>query len=334
MSDAEKPFEATPNRLERARREGDLARSQELGAVASLTCASLALFALLDALAAAARTALSGGAHAEQFSPLPYVALAACVFAAMLAGLGGAVLSAYAQAGTVSFKLPSAAWKKLAPSEGFKRMFSRDAAISGAKALLVAACVTCAVVPVVRAMLGANAASAAGLVSLGLSGARGVLIAALAVGFAFAAVDVVLERAKWRRRLRMTFDELKRDHKQSEGDPLLRSKRRQRHRSLVRASAAKLAQAAFVVVNPVHVAIALEYRPPEVAVPRVLIRAIDEGAQEIKQRARELRIPIVENVALARSLLTTADAGEYIPPAAYVAVAAIVASLVREGAIR
>jgi flagellar biosynthesis protein FlhB len=132
----------------------------------------------------------------------------------------------------------------------------------------------------------------------------------------------------------MSFDELKRDHKQSEGDPLLRGKRRQRHRSLVRGPAAKLARAAFVVANPTHVAIALEYRPPVVAVPRVLVRAIDEGAREIKRRARELRIPIIENVTLARSLLASADVGEYIPPAAYVAVAAIVASLVREGAIR
>jgi flagellar biosynthetic protein FlhB len=334
MSEAEKPFEATPNRLERARREGDVARSQELGAVAALACASLALCAALDPLAAAARAALLGAARPERFSPVPYAVLAAGVLGTMLAGLGGAALAAYIQAGRVSFKPPSLAFKKLDPGEGLKRMFSRDAALSGGKALLVAACVSCALVPVVRAMLGASPASTGGLAALGSSGVRGVLSGALAVGGAFAVLDVGLERAKWRRRLRMTFEELKRDHKQSEGDPLLRGRRRQRHRSLVRGSVAKLARAAFVIANPAHVAIALEYRPPEVAVPRVLVRAIDEGARAIKRRARELRIPVVENVALARSLLATADVGEYIPPAAYAAVAPIVAALLREGAVR
>jgi flagellar biosynthetic protein FlhB len=334
MSQADKPFEATPARLQRARREGDVPRSQELGAVASLACASLGLFAALGPLAGAARSALLDAMRPERFSPRPYAALALCVLATMLAGLGGAAVSAYAQAGAVSFKLPSLSWKKLDPREGFKRMFSRDAALSGAKALLVAACVGCALVPPVRAMLGASAASAAGFVALGLAGLRGVLCGALAVGCVFAAFDVVLERAKWRRRLRMTFDELKRDHRQSEGDPLLRGKRRQRHRALVRGSAAQLARAAFVIANPAHVAIALEYRPPEIAVPRVLVRAIDEGARAIKRRARELCIPVVENVALARSLLATTDVGEYIPPAAYAAAAAIVAALLREGALR
>ena len=87
------------------------------------------------------------------------------------------------------------------------------------------------------------------------------------------------------------------------------------------------------MTNPTHVAIALEYRPPEVAVPRVLVRAIDDGASEVKRLARELRVPIVENVPLARELLATTDVGDYIPPGAYAAVAAIVALRVREKAI-
>lgn len=334
MSKGEKPFEATPSRLQRARREGDLARSQELVAVASLACGSLALFVAFDPLGAAARDALLGAVRPAQFSPLPYVALAACTLGTMLAALAGAVLCAYAQTGSVWFKLPSPAWKKLDPSEGLKRTFSREAALSAVKALVVALCVSGALVPVVRATLGAGAFSADGLLALAVGVLRGTLGAALGVGGAFAAIDVVLERAKWRRRLRMSFDELRRDHKQSEGDPLLRGLRRQRHRSLVRGSAAKLAQATFVVANPAHVAVALEYRPPEIAVPRVLVRAIDEGAQALKRRARELHIPVVENVALARLLLATAEVGECIPPVTYAPVAAIVAALLRQGVLR
>jgi flagellar biosynthetic protein FlhB len=91
-----------------------------------------------------------------------------------------------------------------------------------------------------------------------------------------------------------------------------------------------LREAAFVICNPSHVAVALAYRPPEIAVPKVVVRAIDAGALEVKRRARALRVPIVEDVALARLLLAASDVDEYIPPRAYAAVAAIVASLLRE----
>ena len=93
-------------------------------------------------------------------------------------------------------------------------------------------------------------------------------------------------------------------------------------------------EAAFVVCNPGHVAIALAYRPPEIAVPQVLVRAIDEAALEVKRRCRTLEIPIVEEIALARSLLATAEAGKAIPVPLYAAVAAVVAALMRSGSLR
>jgi flagellar biosynthesis protein FlhB len=138
---------------------------------------------------------------------------------------------------------------------------------------------------------------------------------------------VFFERRKWMRRLRMNFDEIKREQRHSEADPHLRNRRKQAHKHLLRGSISRLRDAAFVVVNPMHIAIALEYRPPEVEVPRVIVRAIDRGAELIKQRARELSIPIVENVELARFLLETTQVGSYIPQPAYVAIAKIIASL-------
>jgi flagellar biosynthesis protein FlhB len=128
----------------------------------------------------------------------------------------------------------------------------------------------------------------------------------------------------------MSFDEIKRDMRESEGDPHLKGKRRQTQRARARGSIGRVKDAAFVITNPTHVAIALEYEPPAVPVPRVLVRAIDEGAQEVKRVARAAGVPIVENVALARALLATTDVGDFIPPDAYAAVAAIVAALVRE----
>jgi flagellar biosynthesis protein FlhB len=351
----EKRFDPTPSRLARARREGDRPRSQDAGAVAALGAGAIVLAATLGPLSAACRrafidatatatatataiaTAPAGpAAGLAAFGGGPYLVVAGCALGVASGALAGAVLVAMAQGGGLAFVMPSPRLAKLDPVAGLKRMFSRDAALAGAKALLVAGAVGLAIAAPVRetfarAQLGASAAQTASLATHALAG---VAASALAVAAAFACGDVALERAKWRRRLRMSLEELKRDRRQNDGDPLLRGRRRQAHRNLVRGAIARVAEAAFVVANPTHVAVALEYRPPDVAVPRVLVRARDAGALEVRRRANALGIPVVENVELARSLFATCGAGEYIPAAAYAAVAAIVAALLRAGTLK
>jgi flagellar biosynthesis protein FlhB len=240
------------------------------------------------------------------------------------------------QAGGPAFRFPAPSLKRLDPAAGLRRMFGRDAATGIAKALATATAVACATFPAVRDAFAANAANAGAVALVGIVG--GALVFAFAGASAtavvFAAVDLALERAKWKRRLRMSFAELKRDLKQTEGDPLQRGRRRQAHRDLVRGSIGRLKDAAFVIANPTHVAIALEYAPPAVAVPRVLIRAVDAGARAVVERARILGVPVVRNVALARALLATAEVGRPIPRDQYGAVAFVVASLARAGALK
>ncbi len=334
MSD-DKRFEATQTRLAQAKRDGDVPRSHDLCAVASLGAAGLTTFAVLGPLAGAAPLALFGATRPELFSPWPYLALGGCVLAVIGAALGAALVATYLQTQSFTFKAPVLKLEKLNVFAGLKRMVGRDAALGAAKALVVSSIVGAAIVPAVRDAFAAAGVggSPPALAALVTHAAGSALFCAAGVALAFAFGDVLVERTKWKRRLRMSFDELKRDHKASEGDPLLRGRRRQAHRALIRGSLGRVREAAFVVANPTHVAIALEYRPPEVAVPRVLVRATGGGAQEVKRLARELRVPIVENVALARSLLATTDVGDFIPPDAYGAVAAIVATLVREKAI-
>jgi flagellar biosynthesis protein FlhB len=337
----EKRFDPTPSRLARARREGDRPRSQDAGAVAALGAGAIVLAATLGPLSAACRrafidatatatataiaTAPAGpAAGLAAFGGGPYLVVAGCALGVASGALAGAVLVAMAQGGGLAFVMPSPRLAKLDPVAGLKRMFSRDAALAGAKALLVAGAVGLAIAAPVRetfarAQLGASAAQTASLATHALAG---VAASALAVAAAFACGDVALERAKWRRRLRMSLEELKRDRRQNDGDPLLRGRRRQAHRNLVRGAIGRVAEAA------------LEYRPPDVAVPRVLVRARDAGALEVRRRANALGIPVVENVELARSLFATCGAGEYIPAAAYAAVAAIVAALLRAGTLK
>lgn len=332
MAGDDKRFDATASRLARAKREGDVARSHDLSIVASLGLAGGTVFIVVWPLGAAARFALAGAVRPERYSALPYVAIGGCVLAVIATAIVASVAADYVQAGGFTLKFPAPKFGKLNPLEGLKRMFGRDALVGGGKALVVGAAVSLAAFVPVRDTFGAarGGASPEALAALVVRALQGALSGALAVAVVFAGLDVMLERQKWKRRLRMSFDELKRDHKQSEGDPLVRGRRRQQHRALIRGSIARVREAAFVVTNPTHVAIALEYRPPEVAVPRVLVRAIDDGAREVKRLARAANVPIVENVPLARELLATTDAGDYIPPGAYAAVAAIVASLLRE----
>jgi flagellar biosynthetic protein FlhB len=330
----DKQFEATSQRLARAKREGDLPRSADLNALASLASAALAASAAVPLLSSAAATALQRASRGD-LGAGPYVLLGGCGLGVCVAGLCGALLATYLQSRTFTFKFPAPNIAKLNPMAGIKKMVSRDAVLAAAKAVVVTAALVATLLPGLRDAFGASAVAASPL-ELAAQSWHTLQIAfggALVIATFFAVADVLLERTKWKRRLRMSFDEVKRDMKSSEGDPHVKGKRRQMQRALVRGSVARVKDAAFVVTNPTHIAIALAYDPPEVPVPRVLVRAVDAGAQEVKRLARELRVPIIENVPLARALLGATDVGEYIPPSAYAAVAAIVAALVREKAI-
>jgi flagellar biosynthetic protein FlhB len=324
----EKPFDPTPARLARARREGDVPRSRDVAATASFAFAGAALAATRDAIANASSAMLVSAAHGGVAFGA-YALLAGCACVVCASGIVGGVGASVVQAGSIAFRMPTLDPKKLDPVAGFKRLVGRDAAIGAVKAIVLASAVGAALWPALRDAFAAGSTYAAALAQRTFAAIALAFVAATGVAALFAAVDAIVEREKWRRRLRMSFEEIKRDHKSSEGDPHLRGRRRRAHRDLVRGSIARVADAAFVVANPTHVAIALEYAPPAVAVPRVLVRAIDAGALAVRERARALDVPIVEDVRLARALLATTDVGDPIPRDEYGAVALIVATLTR-----
>ena len=151
---------------------------------------------------------------------------------------------------------------------------------------------------------------------------------AVAVVAAFALVgvgDLVFARRSWRKRLRMTRQELKDELKQSEGDPLVKS----RLRSLAsdrarRRMIADVEKASFVILNPVHYAVALRYVRAEGGAPVVVAKGQELLALRIRERAEAKRIPTIENPALARSLYGQVEVGQMIPVEFYRAIAEIV----------
>ncbi len=327
----DKAFEPTPSRLARARREGDVPRSADAPAVAAFAGGACGLAAAVAPCAGAARAALAEAAHGA-VSAAPYAVLAACATLPALGAVVGAIAAHLLVAGGLSARTPAFELRRLNPLGGLKAMLSREAALGATKALVAGVALAAAAWPAVAATFGgaARGGSPELLASVVTAALVRIAFTALVVAASFAALDVAFARAKWRRNLRMNVDELKRDLKQEEGDPQLRGRRRKAHGALLRGSLGRIREAAFVVANPQHVAVALAYRPPEIAVPLVLIRALDESAQLVKERARALEIPIVEDVGLARSLFAQSRVDGFIPRDAYDAVARIVAALVQQ----
>jgi flagellar biosynthesis protein FlhB len=327
----EKQFEPTQNRLARAKKDGDVSRSSGITATASFGCAALGASLAMPIAYAACRGALIAAATGKGVSSCSYVALAGAALVPMLSAGTGSLAATFLQTRSIVFRLPGLKFEKLDPVQGFKRMFSRDAAMSAVKACAAATATTAAVLPEIGNTMLADGVLMHHVGSVCAS-LRTILTTSVAIGFVFGFADFISENKKRRRRLRMSFDELKRDVKQSEGDPLMRNRRKQTHRTLLRGSVSNLHKAAFVIANPSHIAIALEYHPPEVEVPRVLIRAAGNGAQLVKRRAVELDIPIIEDIPTARALFASTEAGSYIPRETFVAVAEIVAALTRRTA--
>lgn len=330
MSDSsEKPFEATPARIRKARREGDVARSNELGANVAFAAGALTLFALMPQLAAVAGNvvALTIATHSGRSSVAIVVLALAPIAASAIAGTFGSLL----QNGGLRLVSVAPKAERLNPVAGMKRMLSRETLAHSARAALAFACATAAMAPFVTWCAGAlmRAPPLAAVVTQTWASGRHALFAASAVGFGFALAEYGAARAAWLRRLRMSFEERKREIKEEEGDASARGRRRALHRALLRGGVRRLKDAAFVVVNPEHVAVALEYRPPRVCVPRVLVRAADSAAVVVRATAIQYGIPIVENVWLARALFRDGRAGEPIPHPLYVAVAEVVVALMR-----
>jgi flagellar biosynthesis protein FlhB len=334
---AQKNFDPTPARKQKAIREGNVARPSEVAGSASFACAVLAAFAVMPAIAAATAHALA--ALAMKPEPLAFpaelgTALGLSLIPACAASVG-ALAAGVLQAGGLRLSTPKLEFARLNPIAGLKRMVGGEAAVGALRAVLAFAGVTLALAPMARSVF-AQSTTLTGAAAFGafvFDAAQRACWAALAAGACFAVADYALVRRRWLRELKMTLEEIRRDQKENDGDPGARARRKTLHRTFVRGSIGRTKEASFVVVNPTHIAIAVRYAPPDVAVPEILVRAADEAAQSVKLIARRHGIPLVENVALARALYAQGEAGRTIPSPTFVAVARVIAALVREGVL-
>ncbi len=157
-----------------------------------------------------------------------------------------------------------------------------------------------------------------------------IIIEAAILMLALAIPDYIFQRIQFKKRLKMTKQEVKEERKMFEGDPMVKGRLKDRMRDIMsRNMAVNVPKADVVVTNPTHFAIAVEFDPMTMAVPTVTAKGADEMAFRIRSLAKEAGVPIVENRPLARALYAEADVGDAIPEAYYEAISKILAHVAR-----
>ncbi len=219
---------------------------------------------------------------------------------------------------------------KFNPVNGFKRMFSMQSIVN----LLLSLAKIAVIFIIAYTMIKDHVnelfilyevplyAAIAQIGTLVLDIGLRISLVLLVVGFA----DFIYHKWKYKKDLKMTKQEVKDEYKNAEGDPQIKGKQRQRMREASqRRMMQSVPQADVVITNPTHIAVAIKYDIEKAPAPIVVAKGEEYLAQKIKEIARENNVVIKENKMLARSIYTTVDVGEQIPPELYQAVAEILA---------
>lgn len=346
-SDQDKTEDPTPRRRQEAAEEGRIARSQDLTAALLLVASAMALNATAPALARAMRdvmgsglgfaaaTGLTGPAAIALVQGLGWKTLGA--LAAFLASmtLAAAAIGAAQARGTFSTKALAPKFSRINPGENYKRIVGTQGLVELGKNLLKLAVLGWVCWGGVRdawpdlVVLAQQPPRA--LLEFVREHGVGLLLRAGTTYLALGAADYGWQWFQHEKGLRMTKEEVKQEHKNQEGDPHVK----QRMRAIARQRARQqmfqeVPKADVVVVNPVHIAVALKYDPAVAPAPYVVAVGRRKVAERIKALAYDSGVPVVENVPLARALVGSVKIGMMVPAELYLAVAEVLAFVIRQ----
>ena len=225
-------------------------------------------------------------------------------------------------------------FNKLNPIEGFKNIFSKKSLVTMIKTLMKLVLVSY----IAYGFINDNITQLYKLPNIKtveiFDFTRHILISLITrialVLLVLGVLDFMFQKFDFKKNLRMTKQEVKEEYKQMEGDPHIKSQRRQKARALATSRMmADVKDATVVITNPTHIAVAIRYDQEQDDAPKVLAMGADLIAQKIKDLAREHEIPVVENIPLARLLFKKAKVGKQVPVDLYKAVAQILAIIYR-----
>lgn len=351
MANAERTEKATPKRRQEARRRGQVARSQDLSAAIGLLSVLATVSLLGPTLARRLEVVVAQGlaltAHPDAVTGSGVGAIGAWAVRAFagavapivaVAALAALVVNA-AQVGIrPSPQALKPSFSRLNPLAGLKRLVGPtglvEAAKSTAKVLVVGGLAYLAVRPRLGQLALLTGATPAQTLSAIGHETRSVALRVVPLLILLALADLIWQKRRLERSLRMTKEEVKQESRQTDIAPeVRRAIRRRQFMQARRRMLADVATADVVVVNPTHVAVALRYDVSKPA-PEVVAKGADHVAAAIRSAAEEHAVPIVRDAPLARSLYRDVELGAQIPEQFFLAVAEILAFVYRTAARR
>ncbi len=337
---------ASQRKLQKARDDGQVSRSEDLTHLAVLGAGGLAVLVLapqffehmrLDMSRQLSFDAASIKSTLTVFTRLNdavTVGLAACaVFAAIV--IAAVIVAAVASGGWVNSLTPLMPdFSRLNPLKGFGNLVSKKKIITTAKMVLIAGILfTVAgiflrngLVPIAALELQPSSSAIAHLTQW-ITGGLGLMLLVLLLA---AMVDVPLQKFLQMGEMKMSFQEVKQEGKENDGNPQMKQKIRQKMRDLAQqSSVTAVPKADFVVMNPTHFAVAIQYDEKTMSAPRVISKGADLMALKIRDIAKNHAIPVLQSPMLARALYANAELDQDIPSALYTAVAQVLAYVYR-----
>jgi flagellar biosynthetic protein FlhB len=327
-----------------ARNEGRVARSAEIGSWFSLG-AVVMLMPLLGEHAMSevsgymsfATTAMASADPAQSVSLLGrgLWTVIEAIFPVLLAAGCAAAFASYAQVGlrfapgALGFK-----WNKVSPVTGIKRVFS----VRGAWELTKMCSRLMILIGIgytvdrhlIQALLGPGTLPLQSTLSTASTSLLGLVRDIAGAALVLAIADYAFQRRQFNDSMKMTREQVRREMRETEGNPEIRRAQRRRRRRLSRMQIlAAVARADVVVVNPTHFAVGLRYDKSRDKAPRVVTKGDDEDALAIREVALEKGVPVIENPPVARSLYEACEIGDEVPAYLYQVVARLLAFLYR-----
>ncbi len=339
--DADLSEQATPYKLEQARKKGSVARSADFTAAAMMAALVLVFYGNGgEALRQAARLQqqMLSRATMLDWRSEAMAAWLGQMLVNMLAILGPlflalvvvAVLANLIQTGPVlSFHPLKPDMNRLNPAQGFKRVMSKRTLFEAGKSILKLVLLCTVAYYIVRDMIpglaGLPAQEAKGYTHTLLQLCGTLLAKMLAALIVIAALDFGFTRWEFGQRMRMSKRDIKDEHKHREGDPRIRARLRDLRKEMLKRSqsAAKVPQADVLITNPTHLAVALSYQHGVSGAPQVVAKGAGELARRMRELAGQHGIPVVQNRPLARALFREVDNEGFVPEKWYPQVARI-----------
>lgn len=344
----EKTEEPTSKKLEDARKEGQVAKSKEIGNafgilalflilkiyIGSMGTRFLELFSAVYGQIPSISTLYSGNLPIAALQVLIKSMMLQMIIIAAPIFLVGVVVAFVCDVAQVKWRPTSKPmqpkFSKLNPMKGFARIFSPGSLVELLKSVLKLAAIGYMVYSYLKGRIGqifllydisiGQAIELIGDVVIEL----GIRIAA--VYMIIAMLDYAYQKYKFKQDMKMTKQEVKDEYKNQEGDPQVKGKQKQRMREAsMRRMMQQLPEADVVITNPTHYAVAIKYDPDKYDAPYVIAKGENYLAQRIKDIARDNKIEIVENKPLARMLYANVEIGGLVPPELYQAVAEVLA---------